>query len=89
MNTLEVVDVGRDLLITTMWLAGPAVLASLLVGLAVSLMQTLTSIQEQTLSFAPRIVAVAVMLLLMLPWMLKVTTSFTMRMMGRMVEVTQ
>ncbi len=89
MNTLEVVDVGRDLLITTMWLAGPAVLASLLVGLAVSLMQTLTSIQEQTLSFAPRIVAVAVMLLLMLPWMLKVTTSFTMRIKGRMVEVTQ
>ena len=89
MNTLEVVDVGRDLLVTTMWLAGPAVLASLLVGLAVSLMQTLTSIQEQTLSFAPRIVAVAVMLLLMLPWMLQVTTSFTMRMMGRMVEVTQ
>lgn len=89
MNTLEVVDIGRDLLMTTMWLAGPAVLASLLVGLAVSLMQTLTSIQEQTLSFAPRIVAVAVMLLVMLPWMLKVSTSFTMRMMGRMVEVTQ
>lgn len=89
MNTLEVVDIGRDLLITTIWLAGPAVLASLLVGLAVSLMQTLTSIQEQTLSFAPRIVAVAVMLLVMLPWMLKVSTSFTMRMMGRMVEVTQ
>ena len=89
MNALEVVDVGRDLLTTTMWLAGPAVLASLLVGLAVSLLQTLTSIQEQTLSFAPRIVAVAVMILLLLPWMLQLTTSFTMRMMQRMAEVAQ
>ena len=89
MNTLEVVDIGRDLLTTTLWLAGPVVLASLLVGLGVSLMQTLTSIQEQTLSFAPRIVAVAVMLLLMLPWMLQLTQSFTMRMMGRMVQITQ
>lgn len=89
MNTLEVVDVGRDLLTTTMWLAGPAVLASLLVGLGVSLLQTLTSIQEQTLSFAPRIVAVAVILLLMLPWMLQISTSFTMRMMGRMAGITQ
>jgi len=59
------------------------------VGLGVSLMQTLTSIQEQTLSFAPRIVAVAFMLLLMLPWMLQLTQSFTMRMMGRMVQITQ
>lgn len=89
MNSLEVVEVGRDLLTTTMWMAGPAVLASLLVGLGVSLLQTLTSIQEQTLSFAPRIVAVAVMLLLMLPWMLQLSTSFTIRMMERMAEVTQ
>lgn len=89
MNSIEVVEVGRDLLTTTMWLAGPAVLASLLVGLIVSLLQTLTSIQEQTLSFAPRIVAVAVMLLLMLPWMLQLATSFTVRMMERMAEVTQ
>ena len=89
MNTLEVVEVGRDLLLTALWLAGPAVLASLVVGLGISLLQTLTSIQEQTLSFAPRIVAVAVMLLLMLPWMLQLTQSFTMRMMGRMVEVTR
>ncbi len=89
MNTVEVVDVGRDLLTTAMWLAGPAVLASLLVGLGISLLQTLTSVQEQTLSFAPRIVADGVMLLLTLPWMLQLTTSFTMRMMQRMAEVTQ
>ncbi len=89
MTALEVTEVGRDLLITAMWLAGPAVLTSLLVGLLVSLLQTLTSIQEQTLSFAPRIVAVGAVLLLVLPWMLQMSTSFTVRMMTRMAEVTQ
>jgi len=89
MNTLEVTEIGRDLLMTAMWLAGPIVLTSLLVGLGISLLQTLTSIQEQTLSFAPRIVAVGAMLLLLLPWMLQMTSSFTMRMMMRVAEVTQ
>jgi len=89
MNTLEVTEVGRDLLMTAMWLAGPPVLCSLVVGLTVSLLQTLTSIQEQTLSFAPRIVAVGVVLLLLLPWMLQMTSSFTIRMFGRLAEVTQ
>ena len=89
METLEVVEIGRDLLLTALWLAGPAVLVSLFVGLIISLLQTLTSIQEQTLSFAPRIVAVALITVAMLPWMLQQTSSFTMRMMERMVEVTQ
>jgi len=89
MNTVEVTEVGRDLLTTAMWLAGPAVLTSLLVGLGISLLQTLTSIQEQTLSFAPRIVAVGAVLLLLLPWMLQLSSSFTMRMMVRIAEVTQ
>jgi flagellar biosynthetic protein FliQ len=89
METLEVVEIGRDLLITTLWLAGPAVLVSLVVGLAISLLQTLTSVQEQTLSFAPRIIAVALIIVALLPWMLQQTSAFTLRMMEKMVEVTQ
>ncbi len=89
MNTLQVVEIGRDLLMTSLWLAGPAVLISLLVGLIVSLLQTVTSVQEQTLSFAPRIVAVLLVVVITLPWMLQQSTSFTMRMMERMVHVTQ
>ena len=72
-----------------MWLAGPPVFISLLVGLAVSIFQTVTSVQEQTLSFAPRIVAVGVVLVVALPWMLTLTSAFTMRMVERMVLVTQ
>ena len=89
MDVLEVVEIGRDLLVTAMWLAGPPVLISLLVGLAVSIFQTVTSVQEQTLSFAPRIVAVGVVLVVALPWMLTLTSAFTMRMVERMVLVTQ
>jgi flagellar biosynthetic protein FliQ len=89
METLHIVEIGQDLLVTVLWLSGPAILASLIVGLAISLMQTVTSIQEQTLSFAPRIVAVGVVMLLTLPWMLQQSTAFTMRMMERMLQVTQ
>jgi flagellar biosynthetic protein FliQ len=89
MEVLEVVEIGRDLLVTAMWLAGPPVFISLLVGLAVSIFQTVTSVQEQTLSFAPRIVAVGVVLIVALPWMLTLASSFTMRMVERMVMVTQ
>ncbi|MEZ6062793.1 MAG: flagellar biosynthetic protein FliQ [Planctomycetaceae bacterium] len=89
MDTLEVVEIGRDLLITALWLAGPAVVVSLIVGLTVSLLQTVTSVQEQTLSFAPRIVAVLVVIVVALPWMLQQSSSFTLRMMERMIQVTQ
>lgn len=80
MNSLEVVQVGRELLMTSLILAAPAVLASLVVGLSISVLQTLTSIQEQTLTFAPRIVAVSVVVLLTLPWALQVLAAFTVRM---------
>ena len=89
METLHIVEIGQDLLVTVLWLSGPAILSSLIVGLVISLMQTVTSIQEQTLSFAPRIVAVGVVMLLTLPWMLQQSTAFTMRMMERMLQVTQ
>ncbi|MCA9063398.1 MAG: flagellar biosynthetic protein FliQ [Planctomycetaceae bacterium] len=89
MDVPEIVEIGRDLMITAMWIAGPAILASLLVGLVISLLQTLTSVQEQTLSFAPRIVAVGAVMLLTFPWMLQMSSSFTIRMMERMLQVVE
>ncbi|HQX49923.1 MAG TPA: flagellar biosynthetic protein FliQ [Planctomycetaceae bacterium] len=89
METLNVVEIGQDFLLTAMWLSGPAILVSLVVGLLISLAQTVTSIQEQTLSFAPRIVAVGAVMLLTLPWMLQQSSAFTMRMMERLLQVTQ
>lgn len=89
METIEVVEIGRDLLITAMWLSAPAVLVSLAVGLMISLLQTVTSVQEQTLSFAPRIVAVGAVMLVTLPWMLQTSSAFTLRMIERLLEVTR
>lgn len=89
MDDLNVVEIGQDLLVTTLMLSGPSIVASLVVGLVISLMQTVTSIQEQTLSFAPRIVAVGGVMLLTLPWMLQQSSAFTLRMMERLLLVTQ
>lgn len=56
---------------------GPILGVSLLVGLLVSIFQAMTQIQEQTLSFIPKVVAVVAILLLLGPWMLSVLTAYT------------
>lgn len=89
MVSADIVVVGRDLLLTALILSLPAVGMSLLVGGMISLFQTVTSIQEQTLTFAPRIIAVALVLMATLPWSLKVAVAFTTRMFSRMLEVSQ
>jgi flagellar biosynthetic protein FliQ len=81
MTQIELMAIARDLFITACYLAGPAILVSMFVGTAVSIFQTITSIQEQTLTFAPRIVAVMAVILVMLPWSLQVLIEFTTRMM--------
>jgi len=86
MSATDVMAIARDLLMTAMLLSLPAVGASLLVGLLVSILQTITSVQEQTLSFAPRLVAVGTIVLVSLPWSLQVVQGFTMRMIDRLAE---
>lgn len=87
MSVLEVLEIGKDLLWTTLLIAMPALLASLLVGLVVSVLQTITSIQEQTLSFVPRLIAVGVVLLATMSWALQHAVHFTVRMLGTAAEV--
>ena len=81
MEAADVIVVIRDLLTTAVLLAAPPVVTSLLVGVLVSILQTVTSIQEQTLSFVPRILAVSAVLIVTLPWSIKVLTDFSLRMM--------
>ena len=57
--------------------AAPLLMAALVVGLAVSLFQAMTSIQEMTLSMIPKMLAVAVVLIVLAPWMLTLLTDFT------------
>ncbi len=69
MTGAAVLDISRDGILTFLKVAGPVMIVALLVGLAISLLQALTQLQEQTLIFVPKILAVFAALLLMLPFM--------------------
>jgi flagellar biosynthetic protein FliQ len=83
----DTIIIGRELLTLALLLSTPIVVVSLVVGLIISIAQTVTSIQEQTLTFAPRIVAVVGIILVLMPWYLTTLKTFTLRMFERMAEV--
>ncbi|MDO1559231.1 flagellar biosynthesis protein FliQ [Brevundimonas sp. 2R-24] len=69
MNGAEVLDLGRDALWLTIQLCAPVLIVGLVVGVVIGLMQALTQIQEATLIYAPKIIAIFVALVLFLPLM--------------------
>ena len=71
------VDMTRRALVITLELSLPVLLVGMVVGFLVSLLQAVTQIQEQTLSFIPKILAVAATLFLTLPWILTVLVDYT------------
>lgn len=77
MNPDVVVEIGQRALETALWVAAPMLVASLVVGLLVSIFQAVTQIHEMTLTFVPKILAVFVVLSLAFPWMLQVMIGFT------------
>lgn len=77
MDGLEVLDLGRDALWTTVWMCTPVMLAGLVVGLVVAFFQALTQIQEQTLVFVPKIIAIFAALLIFLPLMGALLAGFS------------
>ncbi|HZV04089.1 MAG TPA: flagellar biosynthetic protein FliQ [Gemmataceae bacterium] len=87
MEIPQVTEIGRDLLYTALLLALPTLAASLLVGLVISVLQTITSIQEQTLTFVPRLLAVGLVLVVAMPWTMQIAIHFTMRMLERAAGV--
>ena len=72
-----VLDLARNGLTVAIMLAGPLLGVAMIVGLLVSLLQAVTSIQEQTLSFVPKLFAVALTFILLLSWMLQTMMRFT------------
>ncbi|MET0338301.1 flagellar biosynthesis protein FliQ [Caulobacter sp. 73W] len=72
----EVIDIGRDAIWLTLQLCAPALIVGLIVGVGIGLLQALTQIQEATLVFAPKIVAVFITLLLALPLMGALMSGF-------------
>ena len=86
MENIDVVSISNQLLLTSLLLVTPTVAASLAVGLLISIFQAITSIQEQTLSFAPRIVAVGLVISLTLAWSLELAVDFTRQMFLKISE---
>jgi flagellar biosynthesis protein FliQ len=77
MNPDTVMSVGSRALEITLMLAAPMLLVALVTGLIVGAFQAATQINEQTLSFIPKLIAMAVALVVAGPWMLKVLVSYT------------
>jgi flagellar biosynthesis protein FliQ len=77
MDAASVLDLAQDALIVAAKLGAPILVTSLVVGFAISLVQSITQIQEVTLSFVPKAVAVAVALIVCGQWMIAEMVSFT------------
>ncbi|MEW6743078.1 MAG: flagellar biosynthetic protein FliQ [Planctomycetota bacterium] len=71
------INLGREMLSVSLLLAAPVLGAGLAVGVIVAILQTITSLQEQTLSLVPKMLVVAGVVFFLLPWMLRVLASFT------------
>ena len=77
MNSEQVVALARGALETALWLGAPILVIATIVSLLVNVGQVLTSLQDSTISTVPRLAAVAVAALLLLPWMLHKLMSYT------------
>ncbi len=77
MNPQMVVAIGREALSVTLMVAAPMLAFGLVIGLIISVFQAVTQINEMTLTFVPKIVAVALALIVFLPWMINMLTDFT------------
>lgn len=82
-----VMSLGQEALKVTVFLAAPMLLVALLVGITVSLIQAVTQINEATLTFIPKIVAIALVLVVTGPWMLETLTTYTTDLINRFPEL--
>ena len=81
----EVLEVARDAILTIVIVASPLLVVGLVVGVAISLLQALTQIQEMTLVFVPKILAIFVTMLLVLPFMADALHAHMLRISSRIV----
>ncbi len=87
MSEIEVLDIARDGMMVMLLVSAPMLLVGLAVGLTISIFQTLTHIQEMTLTFIPKILAVFGSMVIFLPWMLRELIEFTQRIMDKIVAL--
>jgi flagellar biosynthetic protein FliQ len=89
MNPAFATDLLKTLMLQAVELAAPILITAMVIGLAVSLFQSVTSIQEQTLTFVPKALAIVALLIILLPWMLRTMIEFTTAMIAKMPQMVQ
>jgi len=77
MDNSFVIEITNQAIKVTLMLAAPMLAGALIVGILVSLFQAVTQINEQTLSFIPKVLVIVVALVILSPWMMETITSFT------------
>lgn len=87
MNPEIAIDLFKTTILFALYVVTPFLLVMLVVGLAASLFQSVTSMQENTLTFAPKLVAFAGMSILLAPWLLRSLTEFTISIFSRMATL--
>ncbi len=78
----DVVFLGKNAMLVTLLAASPMLIAGMVIGLTISVFQSVTQIQEITLTFVPKIITVMIAFVLFLPWMLSVVLGFVQPLLG-------
>ncbi len=84
MDTQTALDIGRETLMIALVVSFPMLCVGLVVGVAISILQAVTQIQEMTLTFVPKIIAMAVAMAFFMPWIIDKLLTFTRQMLGPM-----
>jgi flagellar biosynthesis protein FliQ len=84
MNQELVLQLARETMQVTLLVSGPLLIVSLVIGVLVSMAQVVTSIQDMTLSFVPRTIAVFLTCLFLFPWLMNTMIAFSIRLLGHL-----
>jgi flagellar biosynthesis protein FliQ len=77
MDAQDAVDLGRQAIVVTLLISSPVLLAGMVVGLLIGLLQAVTQIQEQTIAFVPKLVAMVLTIALLAPWLINQMVQYS------------
>ena len=84
MDQAMILKLARDTMQVTLMIGGPMLIASLVIGITISILQVVTSIQDMTLTFIPKIVVVFIVFLFAFPWIMHIMIAYTSRLFGNL-----
>lgn len=89
MNPELAIDIFKTSVVFALYVVAPFLILTLVLGLLMSLLQSVTSLQEQTLTFVPKLLGLSALLLLLTPWLLRTLSEFTVTIITRMGTIGQ